>query len=342
MMAASLSAVAILSRFPNKHNGTTSRLATNMSTPKIPKGRAGPADSTHCPTKNVQAKDTTALTIVVMTKQSVLAAPYASINWKEVSLALTSSAWRKSYVVEPDRRNLHESKPNHPKPHRQPDPRVLTWVRGTEPKHPEPSGREEERREHGRKSCLWLRKSGSLFLGVLDQKPVDDEVVRDAAEDAADCPSYSQKSDVLGPEVRRCGQDLWAHGRYCDGSAKQSSVLERNDPRSGQKERAPGCHERRDDLAAICSDAEAPGEREVWLWRCLRRNVLFSGDGISFLHVGSCFTFARDGRVAVEQSLRDEKNLADQIESQEGGCDPEDVLIPECRCDVGPNDGTDK
>ena len=74
-------AVAIRMRFPYNQSGIVRREKTPMIMPKMPNGRAGPALSTQLPTKNVQAKETTARAIVVITKQSAARGRYASISY---------------------------------------------------------------------------------------------------------------------------------------------------------------------------------------------------------------------------------------------------------------------
>lgn len=68
-------AVAILSLFPKIQNGIVINANTPMIMPKMPNGNAGPTLATQFPTKNVQAKETTARAMVVMTKQS------AAMGW---------------------------------------------------------------------------------------------------------------------------------------------------------------------------------------------------------------------------------------------------------------------
>lgn len=68
-------AVAIRIVLPFNHSGTVSSPKIAMSMPKIPKGSAAPDSAIQSPMKNVQAKDTAARTMAVMTKQSALAAP---------------------------------------------------------------------------------------------------------------------------------------------------------------------------------------------------------------------------------------------------------------------------
>lgn len=80
-------AVAMRSLLPNSHSGILVLISKSfidigpadthvnkakipISIPKIPNGSAGPADCTHPAAKKVQAKETTAREMVVMTKQS--------------------------------------------------------------------------------------------------------------------------------------------------------------------------------------------------------------------------------------------------------------------------------
>lgn len=68
-------AVAILNLLPKIQNGIVINAKTPIIMPNMPNGNAGPALATQFPTKNVQAKETTARAMVVMTKQS------AAMGW---------------------------------------------------------------------------------------------------------------------------------------------------------------------------------------------------------------------------------------------------------------------
>lgn len=73
-------AVAIRVLFPHNHCGISSSVKNPIMPPNTPNGTAGPAFSTHVPTKNVHAKLTTALMQVIATKQSADRLRYESIT----------------------------------------------------------------------------------------------------------------------------------------------------------------------------------------------------------------------------------------------------------------------
>lgn len=56
--------------FPHSHCGISNNVKNPIIPPNTPNGTAGPACSTHVPTKNVHAKLITALMQVIATKQS--------------------------------------------------------------------------------------------------------------------------------------------------------------------------------------------------------------------------------------------------------------------------------
>lgn len=118
----------------------------------------------------------------------------------------------RTYIVESDRRNLHQTETDHSIAKLQANPHVGTWILSAKSKDQQSTRCHKEWKEKSRQSVFSFSNAMTLVAGLLDKLSVGKHMGVDISNNTTYERTNVNQASVCFPKIRWTGYDLGSDG----------------------------------------------------------------------------------------------------------------------------------
>lgn len=151
---------------------------------------------------------------------------------------------RINQIIEADRRNLRDSQSHHSQSKHHSHPRCIGIVHsGRKSKRPNACRGNDQGGEHGQEPLLGLGQTVAILLCFDARNHIRHDIGVESSDHGADDTAEVEEAGVVAPFVGWSGENLGADGGDGDETAKETAVVQADEPGAGEEESLPWSEE---------------------------------------------------------------------------------------------------